>query len=101
MAIGAANTQVSQDVGRNRRAALPGQRIDRPFEGERHRDGGELGAEQQQRRPRPRALQVAPVRRPDVGPQPRKRAQQRAAVGGDVALHRARSDGDQSSGPGR
>ena len=55
-------------VGRNRCAALPGQRIDRPFEGERHRDGRELGAEQQHRRPHHAPLQVG------AGPTARCRA---------------------------
>jgi hypothetical protein len=45
---GAAKTQSSQD-GVSAAACLAGQRIDRPFEGERHRDGRELGDEQQQR----------------------------------------------------
>ncbi len=36
--------------GGDRRAALAGQRIGRPFEGEGNRDGGELGGEQQHHR---------------------------------------------------
>ena len=34
-------------AGRNRRGAVAGERIGRPFEGEGHRHGGELGEEQQ------------------------------------------------------
>ena len=68
---------------RDRRTALPGQRVGRPLEGERHRDGGELGAQQQHHRDHDAQLQVAPVGRPDIGPQPTHRREQRAAVGGN------------------
>ena len=68
-----------------------GQGVDRPFERERHRDGRKLGAEQHQRRPHHPPLQVAPVRRPYIRPQPHQGAKQRAAaIGGDVALHSVR-----------
>ncbi len=72
-------------VGPKRRGAVAGQRIGCPFEGERHRDGGELGGEQQHGREDHAVLQVAPVRRPDIGPQIRERAQYGPAVGGHLA----------------
>ena len=51
-ATGAASAQTSQSDGAHRRAALAGERVGRPFEGEGHRDGGELGGEQQHHRQR-------------------------------------------------
>jgi len=62
---------------------VSGQRIDRPLEGERHRDGGELGDEQQHGRPDHAHLQVDAIRRPDERPQTDHRAPQCSAVGGD------------------
>ena len=58
---------------RDRRGPLPGQRVGRPFEGERHRDGRELGEQQQHHRDQHAQLQVGAVRRPDIGPQPDQR----------------------------
>ena len=73
-------------VGPERRGAVAGQRVGRPFEGERHRDGGELGGEQQHGREDHAIFKVAPVGRPDVRPQMDERAQHGAAVGGRLAL---------------
>ena len=64
--IGAASAQSEPGGRRHRRAALPGERIGGPFEGERHRDGRELGGEQEHHRKRDAKLEVAPVGRPDV-----------------------------------
>ena len=50
---------------------MPGERIGRPFEGERHRDGGELGEQQQHQGADDAQPQVGAVGRPDVGPEPR------------------------------
>ena len=86
-------------VGPERRGAVAGQRIGRPFEGERHRDGGELGGEQQHGREDHAVLQVAPVGRPDIGPQMGERAQHGAAVGGHLAFG-ALVVGSLSSKPG-
>ena len=77
-------------VGSDRRSALPGQRIDRPFEGEGHRDGGELGEQQQHRRPDHAPFEVDAVGRPDIRPQPAQRLEQSAAVGRDLTSHRMR-----------
>ena len=72
---------------RDRRAPLAGQRVGSPLEGEGHGDGGELGGEQQQHRHGDAKLEVAAVRRPDVGPQPvHDRKQRAAAVGGHFAF---------------
>ena len=67
-------------MARDRRRALSDQRVRRPFEGERHRDRGELGGEQQHQRAEHAQLQVGAVGRPDVGPQVDHGAQERAAV---------------------
>ena len=91
-------------VGRDRRAALPGQRIDRPFEGERHRDGRELGERTAARSPSTtRRLQVARGRTARCRATAAAASQQRAAVGGDLALHRyaAIADGCRSWHPAR
>ena len=76
-------------VRRHRRRAAAGERIGRPFEGERHRDGREFGEEQKHGRENDAALQVAPVRRPDIGPQVDQRGQQGPAVGIHLALERS------------
>ena len=68
--------------GRDRRAPLPGQRVGCPLEGERHGDGDELGGEQEQHRHGDAQLEVAALRRPDIGPQPAHDGKQRAAAGG-------------------
>ncbi len=72
---------------RDRRRAVAGQRIGRPFEGERHRDGGELGGEQQHRRDQHAVLEIAPFRRPDVGPELDQRREERTAIAGHLTLH--------------
>ena len=82
----------SQDRRRHRRGALAGQRVGRPFEGEGHRDGRELGGEQQHHGAQHAQLQVAAVGRPDIGPQVDHGLEQRAAVGGDGSYAR-RIDG--------
>ena len=69
MAIGAAIAQSSQSEARDRRACPAGKRIGRPFVGERNRDGRELGRQQQHHGADHAQLQVAPVGRPDIGPQ--------------------------------
>ena len=69
-------------VGADRGAALAGERVGRPFEGEGRDDGGELGEQQQHRGAEHAQLQVAPVRRPDIGPEVDDGGHQRAAVGG-------------------
>ena len=68
--------------GRDRRGAVAGERVGRPFEGEGHRDGRELGRKQQHHGAEHAQLQVAAVGRPDVGPQVDDGRQQRAAVRG-------------------
>ncbi len=74
-----------QPVGRSHwRTAGAGQRVGRPFEGERHKDGRELGRQQQTKRAQHPQLQIAPIRRPDVGPEVDDGRKQRAAVGGDL-----------------
>jgi hypothetical protein len=75
--------------GQDRRTPLPGERVGRPFEGERHDDGGKLGGEQQRHRRGDAQLEIAAVRRPDVRPQPAHDREQRGlALGEDLALQR-------------
>ena len=74
----------------NRRAALPGQRVNRPLEGERHRKRRELGRKQKKRRNDHAPLQVLAVGWPDVRPEPAERGEQLASVGGNVAPHGVR-----------
>ncbi len=74
-------------IGSDRGASLPGQRVDCPFVGERDRDRGELGDQQQQGRLQHAELEVAPVGRPDIGPQVDERGHQRTA-GDERARHR-------------
>ncbi|GCC45469.1 hypothetical protein chiPu_0029851 [Chiloscyllium punctatum] len=58
------------------------QRIDRPFEGERHRQRRELGEQQQHHRPDHAHLQIGAIARPDVGPEMNQGPDQRALLGG-------------------
>ena len=60
-----------------RLVGLVDERVGRPFEGEGHRDGGELGREQQPERKQHPRLEVGPVRRPYVRPQVIERAPKR------------------------
>ena len=69
-----------------RRGAVARQRVCRPFEGERHRDGRQLRREDQDRGEHHAPFEVAPLGRPDVRPQMHKRREQRPAVGADFAL---------------
>ena len=83
MAIGAATTQVSQPAT-GRRAGCAGERVGRLFEGEGHRDGGELGQHQQHhgahaRAASGRAAPTARYRATDA-----RWSQQRPAAGGDA-----------------
>ena len=71
---------------RSRRARLAGQRVDRPLEGERNGDGGELRQQQEEHRQEHAQLEVAAIGRPDIGPQADQRGEELAAVGRDVAL---------------
>ena len=76
-----------QPGGRGHRCAvLPGERIGRPFEGERHRDGRELGGQQKHHRSGDAKLEIAPIGRPEIGPQPTHDGEQRAALGGHLPL---------------
>ena len=52
-----------------RRAGGPGERVGRPFEGERHGDGRELRQHEQDERDHHASLEIAAIRRPDIRPQ--------------------------------
>ena len=56
-------------VGSDRRGTVARQRVGRPFESKRHRDGRELGDENQHGREQDTRLQIGTVGRPDIGPQ--------------------------------
>ena len=58
------------DVGHARAFRGARERIGRPFEGERHRDGDELGDDRQAERSDDTQLEVEPVRWPEIRPQP-------------------------------
>ena len=60
----------------HRRAVGAGQRVDRPFEGERHRQRRELGDQQQHHRPDHAHLQIGAIAGPDIGPQMHQRPDQ-------------------------
>ena len=47
---------------------LMGERIGRPFVGEGHRDGGELGGQEQAKRHQHALFEIGAVARPDIGP---------------------------------
>src|SRR5262249_16791105 len=57
----------------------PGQRVGRPFEGERHGNGGELGKEKQHGREDDTRFEIAAIRRPNVRPKIDDRRHQIAA----------------------
>ena len=68
------------------RHRLASESIGRPFEGERHRYGGELGGEQHHHRPYHPHLQVVAVGRPDVRPQIDQGLEQRSAFRRDFTF---------------
>ena len=66
-------------VRRDRRCATPGERVGRPFESERHGDGGELGDKEQHGREDNARFEIAAIRRPNVRPKIDDRRHQIAA----------------------
>ena len=64
----------------DRRGTVAGERVGRPFEGERHRHRGEFGEEQKHGGEDHARFEIGPVGRPDIRPQLDQRGQQGPAI---------------------
>ena len=68
--------------GLHRRGIGAGQRIDRPFERERHRQRRDLGEQQQHHRPDHAHLEIGAIAGPDIRPQMHQRPEQGRLLNG-------------------